>query len=665
MSYSRLAILLLVFITLVAYLPVSRHAFLQYDDNDYVTKNRIVQNGLTLAGVEWAFTTGYASNWHPVTWLSHMTDCELFKFNAGAHHFINVLFHSANTALLFLLLFRLTGKIWPPALVAALFAWHPLHVESVAWIAERKDVLSTFFGLLTMLSYVKFVREKSRRHFWIALFYFALGLMSKPMLVTLPFLLLLLDFWPLGRLASFKPKVVGRPAPTINYQPSIINRLLLEKLPFFLLALASCVVTFAVQSHGRSVDSLEQVSLLHRLANAPVATGGYLLKMFWPARLAVIYPLAPIPPAVFALALVALLLISAAAWRWRADRPYFLAGWLWFLVSLVPVIGLVQVGSAAMADRYTYLPSIGIFIALAFGLQELSDRFHWPEKALPILSCFMAGICLVLMEGQLQHWRDSETLFRQAVAVTENNQIAHGNLGLALELQGRPAEALAEYSEAVAINPNRYQLHFSIGNVLQKLGRPDAALAEYRQFLAQEPDNAELHNAAGGALAALEKWDAARDEFAEAMRLDTNYAMPHIGLAQLYFRQGRPTNAVGELWLAVHAEPYNPDTLAAAACPLAANQNDAARDADGALVLALKANELSHGLQPRVLDVLGMAFANNGDFTNAAASVTAALELAEAADRRDTNLLRLRLDLYQNHRPWREAFTSTNVPAFN
>jgi tetratricopeptide (TPR) repeat protein len=506
MSRPRLIALLLALITLVLYLPVTRHDFIHYDDDDYIINNRVVQNGLTLAGVKWALTTGYASNWHPVTWLSHMTDCELFGLNAGAHHFVNVLFHSANAALLFLLLLRLTQKSWPSALVAALFAWHPLHVESVAWVSERKDVLSTFFALLTLLSYVRYAQKKSsverrassasttspaldaRRStldYSFALIFFALGLMSKPMLVTLPFVMLLLDYWPLQRLslAAFR------------------FPLLSEKIPFFLLTVASCVITFLVQKKAEA--SLEQITLAFRLVNALTATGRYLMEIFRPTGLAIIYPLTPIPPVAFGLAVSALLLISAAAWRWRKISPYFLVGWLWFLGTLVPVIGLVQVGSTAMADRYTYIPSIGIFIALAFGLNELSERFRWPKTILPAVSIIIYFACMVLTERQLSYWRDSETLFRHTLAVTKNNASAHDDLGVTFELQGRSEEALAEYREAVRLNPRHYQLHFSIGNMLEKTGHTEEALAEYRLCLSRDPGIPALHNAAGRALAEL------------------------------------------------------------------------------------------------------------------------------------------------------------------
>jgi tetratricopeptide (TPR) repeat protein len=665
MSRPRLIALLLALVTLVVYLPVTRHDFVYYDDDDYIVNNRVVQNGLTLAGVKWAFTTGYASNWHPITWLSHMTDCELFGLNAGAHHFVNVLFHSANAALLFLLLLRLTQKPWPSALVAALFAWHPLHVESVAWVSERKDVLSTFFALLTLLSYVRYAQKRSRvesrassasttnpaldsrpsiLYYSFALIFFAFGLMSKPMLVTLPFVMLLLDFWPLQRfsLSAFRLPLLS------------------EKIPFFLLTVASCVVTFLVQKKAEA--SLEQITLAFRLVNALTTTGRYLMEMFCPTGLAVIYPLAATPPTTFGLALAALFLISFAAWRWRQSRPYFLVGWLWFLGTLVPVIGLVQVGSTAMADRYTYIPSIGIFIALAFGLNESSERLRWPRMIYPAVSIIISIACLVLTERQLSYWRDSETLFRHALAVTKNNSAAHDDLGVIFELQGRSVEALAEYREAVRLNPYHYQLHFSIGNMLEKSGRPEEALAEYNQFLRRDPGIAALHNAAGRVMAVLGNPDAAFKEFAEAERLDAHFALPHIETAKVLFQQGKDTKAVDELWVAARIDPYNPDVLSAVAHYLAANQNAAARDGPNALALALKADELTHSRQSSVFDILGMAFAETGDFSNAVTSAQNALDLAVTAKLKNTESILQRLELYKSHQAWRESFNTTNAP---
>jgi tetratricopeptide (TPR) repeat protein len=650
MSHPRLIALLLAFATLLVYLPVTRSGFLNYDDDDYVTNNHVVQNGLTLAGVKWAFTTGHASNWHPLTWLSHMTDCALFGLNPGAHHLVNVLFHSANAALLFILLRRLTRRLWPSALVAALFAWHPLHVESVAWISERKDVLSTFFALLALLSYAKFAQENSRRSFWSALFFFVLGLLAKPMLVTLPFVLLLLDFWPLQRF-----KVLGS-----GFK---VQALVLEKIPFFLLSAASCAVTFLVQHGGHAVASLDEIPLSHRLENAPVAAASYLWKMFWPSPLAVIYPIRKIPATTTGLAVAVLVFISAAVWLVRKKNPCWLFGWLWFLGTLVPVIGLVQVGSAAMADRYTYLPATGIFTAIVFGLDGLAQRFPLPKIIFPAAAVFILGACLILTEKQLRYWHDSEALFRHALAVTENNEVAHVDHGVALNLQGQTDEALAEYRAAERLNPDRCQVHVNIGNLLEKLGQPADALAEYREAVRRDPHVPLPHCAAGSELAELGRFDEALKEFSEAERLDPDYAQPHAETAKVFFKQGRDAEAVDELRTAVRCEPENFQILATAAHYLAANKNDAARDGHAALAFALMAGALSGNSQPMVFDALGMAFAENGNFTNAQTCAQNALDLATAAKLKIIEPLRQRLELYKNHQPWRESFLATNNPA--
>ncbi|MEJ0088373.1 MAG: hypothetical protein WDM80_01235 [Limisphaerales bacterium] len=402
MSRSRFIALLLALVTLTVFLPAAQFRFVNFDDNEYVTENPFVKHGLAWTGVKWAFTAFYDANWHPVTWLSHMGDCDLFGLHAGGHHFVSVLFHAVNTVLLFLLLLRLTQKLWPSALVAALFAWHPLHVESVAWVAERKDVLSTFFALLTLLSYTRYAQAAKLNgknlssatrwpafYFWLALLFFALGLMSKPMLVTLPFVLLLLDFWPLQRLAanSFRWALVW------------------EKVPFFMLAAASCVITILAQHAGHAVITLTQMSFNDRLETAVVGMAGYVQKLFYPADLCAIYLLPekiPVFQVVFASGL--LILISVIAWCWRKSRPYFLMGWLWFLVTLIPVCGLVQVGNQAMADRYTYIPSIGFFIALVFLADEFATRMQTPK----VIRLGVAG--LVSMACILNHGTSAAVL---------------------------------------------------------------------------------------------------------------------------------------------------------------------------------------------------------------------------------------------------------------
>jgi tetratricopeptide (TPR) repeat protein len=667
--------LLLALITLLAYLPASRDGFVNYDDQDYVTENSVVQKGLTWTGIKWAFTTGHASNWHPITWLSHMADCELFGLNPGAHHLVNVLFHTANVVLLLVLLLRLTGELWPGVFVAALFAWHPLHVESVAWISERKDVLSTFFALLTLLAYTRYakavtsdrwqvtrtnstlspVTRHPSRFYWLALFFFALGLMSKPMLVTLPFVMLLLDYWPLRRLPDYKFRIRD------------LKRLTLEKWPFFLLAAVSCVVTFLVQSQrsGDAVASLELVPLHYRFCNALVSYGLYLLKMVWPVGLAVFYPLSEhltwMLMAATASAVV-LAIISSFVWRAGRARAYLPVGWLWFLGTLVPVIGLVQVGGAALADRYTYIPSIGVFIAVTFGVRDLANRFQFPKKAIATAAVLILATCLILTENQLRYWHDNETLFAHALAVTKNNHIAHVNLGVALEQKGKLNEALAEYRAAEQLAPELYHIHNNLGNLLDNLGHPNKALTEYRWAVLLNPSLPSLHNGAGIVLVELGRFDEAMSQFKEAAQLDPTYPWAHFEIGKMRLKQGRDAEAIDEFLEALRIDPNNFQILAYTAHVLAADENPQIRDGQTALVLAIKAKVLTGETQPYVLDALGMACAETGDFTNAQEVTQRAIDLATAAKMKKLEPLQQRLQLYKNHRPWRESFLATNTP---
>src|SRR5579862_3504181 len=456
MARPRTICLLLALITVLVYWPVRHADFLVFDDPDYVTYNSHVQAGLTWAGVKWAFTSWYASNWHPLTWLSHMLDSSLFGPNASASHIINVLFHTANVLLLFLLLYRATNKLWPAAFVAALFAWHPLHVESVAWVSERKDVLSTFFGLLSLLAYVGYAQKfkvqssKFNVDYVLAIVFFALGLMAKPMLVTLPFVMLLLDFWPLERIRSF--------ATVTDRARAQYASLLFEKIPFFALTIASSIITYLAQ-RGEAVMSFEQRPLGLRLANAAVAYVEYLAKTFWPAHLAVIYPLPHEIPSWQVVATALLLTgVTVFAWCMRRNAPYLLVGWLWFLGTLVPVIGIVQVGGQALADRYAYVPLIGIFLAITWGAADLIARFRVQTALTAAIAAVVLMGSAAATERQLTFWDNSEKLFRHALDITTGNAIAHVNLGVALE-QDHREDALVEYRKALDLAPGLFQVH--------------------------------------------------------------------------------------------------------------------------------------------------------------------------------------------------------------
>ena len=653
MSRPRLIGLLLVLGTLAVFLPAARHGFSLYDDGDYVTENRVVQNGLTWAGIKWAFTTWHASNWHPLTWISHMADCQLFGLNAGMHHCVNILFHAANAVLLFALLLRMTKAIWPCAFVAALFAWHPLHVESIAWVAERKDVLSTFFGLLTLLCYARFVEEskvqspKSKVFYTLALLMFALGLLAKPMLVTLPFVMLLLDCWPLNRFQIS------------NFKFRVFLRLVFEKIPFFLLAAGSCAVTFLAQHNGGAVVSMDKVSLHYRLENTPFAYALYLWKMIWPAKLAVIYPLETITTRALIISAAVLVLISAAAWVGRKHSPYLLVGWLWFLGTLVPVIGIVQVGSQALADRYTYFPLIGIFIAAAFGVRDLAGRFQFPKIILAAAAGLILAACLFLTHEQLDFWRDDESLFSHAVAVTRDNDIAHINLGFALQKEGRNAEAMAEFRKALQIDPDRVETHNNIATLLDQAGRLEEAVAEYREAIRLNPNATPAHNNLGVVYGELGRFDDAMKEYAESARLDpSDWHAPYL-TAKALLQQGRDAEAIAFFRKAVSLNPEDFQMLTFVARVLASDENPQARDGQTALVMASKANALTGGYQPAMLDALAMAYAELGQFDDAQKAAQDAVMLAKDYNMtNDVDIIQRRLELYKNRQPFRESFTN-------
>ena len=471
----------LALVTLLVYLPMLRHGFVNYDDPDYITNNSHVKAGLTWPGFVWAFQSSVASNWHPLTWVSHMIDCGLFGVNPAGHHLVNVLFHTANTLLLFFLLNQLTGAMWRSAFVAALFAWHPLHVESVAWASERKDVLSAFFWMLTLLAYAGYGRRVTRdecrvtgtaavaspvtrhssRFYVLALFFFACGLMSKPMVVTLPFVLLLLDFWPLRRFTIYDLRLT-------------MPRLIGEKIPFFVLTIASCIVTRLVQNGA--LWSSSSLPLYFRVENALMSYVRYIAKLFWPADLALIYPYPHYWPLAEVIAVGLLLaMCSALAILWAKRFPYLAVGWFWYLGTLVPAIGLVQAGIQSMADRYTYLPSIGLFIIVAWGLNDLLNPHPQKAKIAATAGILALTGCLAVTSIQLNYWRSSVALFWHTVQVTTDNYAAENCLGTALENIGKKDEAAKLYAESVRVEPDYPLGQFNLGMILLEQGRADEA----------------------------------------------------------------------------------------------------------------------------------------------------------------------------------------------
>jgi Tfp pilus assembly protein PilF len=648
-SRSRFIALLLVLGTLAVYLPATHHGFTLFDDTDYVHENNVVQNGLTWNGLIWAFKTWHASNWHPLTWLSHMLDCQLFGLNAGMHHAVNVLFHAANTVLLFALLLRLIGAFWPSAFVAALFAWHPAHVESVAWISERKDVLSTFFALLALLSYVKYTKDNSRRSYSFTMVFLALGLLAKPMVVTLPCVMLLLDYWPLGRVGGSNADKL----PTFNFQ------LLTEKIPFFALSAASCVITFVAQHRSGAMAPLDDLSVYFRIKNATVAIARYLEKLVWPENLCIFYPLAKIPTAEFAGALAFLIAVCAVVWSVRKRDPWWLVGWLWFVGTLVPVIGLVQVGNATIADRYTYFPSVGLFLALTLGICKAMDRFHISKKLAAVAAGLMLAGCLTLTAIQLSYWRDDVTLFSRAIAVTKNNDTAHLDLGYAYEKVGRKADAMNEYREVIKLMPRRVEAHNNLANLLDDSGHPLEAMTQYQEALRLEPKYVAAHNNYGTLLVELGRYDEAAKQYAAAAEADpTEWHSPYL-MGKCLLKQGRDAEAIPYFRKSLQLAPNELHVLTYLAQVLATDENPAVRDGNAAFALASKANALSGGLQPAMLDILAMAYAELGHFDDARQAEEDSLKLAKAFDlTNDMPLIEKRLELYKNHEPFRQSFTN-------
>jgi len=645
--------------------PLKNCEFVNYDDPEYVTSNDWIQRGLTLDGVIWAFGNAWSDNWHPLTWLSHMLDVSLFGSGATGPHLVNLLFHGCNAALVFLVLEQMTSSRWPSAFVAGLFAVHPLHVESVAWISERKDVLSSFFFLLSLWWYIRYARTAAvvtdtppstpprsnwwratfrSRLYWLAILFFALGLLCKPMLVTLPFLFLLLDYWPLNRIAEFPS---GR--------RSFIN-LILEKVPFLALAGISCVVTLIVQKEGGAVHSLVTLPVSGRLANAGISYARYLGKMIWPVNLALPYPHPGHWPShqSFAAALLVACL-SWAAWLNRKRAPFVLAGWLWFLGMLVPVIGLVQVGMQAMADRYTYLPALGIFIIIAW-----TGARAWRALGLPAwLAALVATSVLLVLAArtrdQLRVWQNSETLFRHTLLVTSRNYDASINLGSFFDDENRLDEALEQYQQAMRSYPNDAVALNKIGSIFARKNDNERAIEYYRRAALANPAFSDPHSNLGVLFKKQGQPELAITEYREALRISSGNPEAHNNLANLLFSQGQVQEAVSHYRRAVAIFPRFAAALnnlawalaqqgnypeAVASCERAVNikpQDASLRESFGELLLQLGRNDEARQqyakaveLAPNSFDArlgLGRALARLGQRPLAANQLREALRL--------------------------------------
>jgi tetratricopeptide (TPR) repeat protein len=544
-----LVLLLLVATTAAVYWQVRAHEFVNYDDGPYVYENPHVRAGLTAASVKWAFTAAHLYNWHPLTWLSHMLDCQLYGLDAGKHHMTSLLFHAANTVLLFLVLRRMTGAMWRSAFVAALFALHPLHVESVAWVAERKDVLSTLFWLLTMMAYVRYAEKPCPARYVPVLVLFALGLTAKPMLVTVPIVLLLLDYWPLGRV-EHELSVAGT-------KVGAYWRLIREKLPLFALAATSCVITYLVQRSGGAVKTLEQFSLRVRVGNAFVACMKYIGKMFWPRALAAFYPHPGSALRLWQVVAAVLLFvcISALVYRLTRRHRYLGTGWAWYVVTLGPVIGIVQVGTHEMADRYTYVPLIGLFVMVAWGVPEIVARWRHRQVGLAVSAVAVLSALTACTSHQVGHWRDSVTLFEHALRVTSNNALAHTNLGHALLERGRADQAIDHLTKALAIRPGYVKARTNLGIALAGQGRFEDAVAHFTEALARDPDNVDAHYNMGVAMVKRGDLKAAASHFSEVLRIKPDDADAHFSLGAILMTEGKLTEAAAEFEAVLRLSP--------------------------------------------------------------------------------------------------------------
>lgn len=558
---------LLTALVLAVYAQVAGHPFVEYDDPTYVRDNPLVRRGLTLDGLRWAFTTGHMGNWNPLTWLSHMLDVQLFGLNAGAHHLVNVALHVANTLVLLATLQRMTRSPWRSLMVAALFAVHPLHVESVAWVAERKDVLSTLFWFLAIWAYSHFVEARSRRWYAVTTIFFALGLMAKPMLVTVPFTLLLLDLWPLGRLSlpwlglqaasAVAGKSRGQRRAVDSARPATsIGPLLWEKAPLFAMTVLASLLALAMQVRSGAVATIDKVPLDLRLENALVAYVRYPLMALWPGDLAVLYPydtgLPGWQPLAAAVGLVA---VSILVVRLAGRRPYALVGWLWYLGTLLPVIGVVQIGSQALADRYTYVPLVGVFVLVAWGAGDLAARWAVPAPALGALSVAVVGAYAAVAWVQVGLWRSSVTLFEHAIRVTRANHIAHNNLGVALAGDGEAEAALAHFREALRLKPDFADAYNNVGLALWRQGQRQQAVEQYRNSLRYSPDSAETHSNLALVLAELGRTEEALAHFEAALQSDPQFAPARFNLGNTLRDHGRVEDAVAQYQAALRIRP--------------------------------------------------------------------------------------------------------------
>ena len=620
---------------MIAFWPALGCNFVYFDDQDYVLFNKNIQHGVHWDSLKWALTSAHAANWHPLTWVSHMLDVQIYGLEPAGHHMTSLLLHAGNAIMLFLLLNGMTGAFWRSAFVAAMFAVHPLRVESVVWVSERKDVLSTFFCLLTVAAYVRYAQEfqiqsafgrakkssKVKAFYVLALALFACALMSKPMAVTLPFVLLLLDYWPLGRLGS---------------EQVFSWRLVVEKIPFLLLAAADSVVTFLIQNHFGVVTTLTRFPLGIRLANIPVAYLKYLSKNFWPTGLAVFYPHHPLGILVVAAAVGALLGISFLVVKVRRTRPYLLVGWFWFLGILVPAIGLVQVSTQAMADRYSYLPSVGLWIMLAWGVNDLVGNRLLPRATAALAGGLAIIVCMIGTSVQAGYWQNTRALFMRAAKVTDQNYLAYYNLGCYAKDSGDYAQAILDFKKALAAEAdnapwaNHARAYNNLGYAYLQQGNITDAVADFEKAVELQPIYPEAYYNLGRAFQANNQPDVAVEAFQRALALDPNVAEIHFKMANALLQLGKPAEAISQYSQALQINPGLDDAANNLAWLLATCPDHSLRDGAKAVALARRASDHAHNQNPVILGTLAAAYAEVGQFSEAAAVAQQASQLALA-----------------------------------
>jgi protein O-mannosyl-transferase len=653
--------LLLAGITLAVFGQTLRFGFVNYDDDVFVYNVPEVTHGLTAAGVAWAFEHGSFGFWDPLTTLSHMLDCELFGLDPGGHHLTNALLHMASVIVLFLVLRRMTGSLWPGAFVAALFAIHPLRVESVAWITERKDVLSGFFFMLALVAYARYVDGPPKLSRYLAVVAcLILGLMSKAMLVTLPLVLLLLDYWPFNRLGRPVPAAADGEPSTRWRRLSVPGQVVLEKVPLLALSAAAGAITVLTQRRVHAVMSLEVAPLGARLANALVSPVVYLWQMLWPVNLAAYHPFPHDGTPWWSAggAAAGLAVISWVAVIQRRSHPYLLVGWLWYLVVLLPVIGLLQAGGQAHADRYTYLPQIGVYMAVVWTMKGLCAGS--PRRLAALVT---AGIAVVAALGtcahrQTAHWRDSESLWRHALACDPDNVLAHYNLGMAMSDLRRDDAAISEFASALKLQPDYPDAHNSLGFTLFRQGKVDEAIAQYDLVLKLHPDNALAHYNLGVALTQKGQTDDAIAHFEQAAAVQPDDAKIRNNLGMSYLQKRRLGDAMIQYQKALAIEPGSVlirDNFAHLGWIFATSPDDSQRDGAKALTVTQQVLQSSGGNGPAYLAIEAAAHAERGDFPTAIATAERARERAAAADNFQlANAIQQQLAFYQVGRPFRD-----------